>query len=144
MQGKRSKTIFLTWYFVLGYSQFTNSAVIVSGEQGRGSATHTHVSILPQTPPTQAATEHRAEFNVLYSRSLLLIHFKYSTVYTLIPNSTMLSPILSPGNHSMFIFNFSLYVSCHSSKDFKALFSKFMEKLCMSLTGIQRKEQNSK
>ena len=39
--------IFLTFY--VGVYQI-NNAVIVSGEQGRGSAMRTHVSILPQTP----------------------------------------------------------------------------------------------
>ena len=37
----------------------------------------------PDSPPIQAATEHWAEFLGLYSsRSLLVIHFKYSGVYT--------------------------------------------------------------
>ena len=49
---------------------------------------HIHVSILPQTPlpPTcYAATEHWAEFPLLYSRSLLVIHFKHSSVYMSMP-----------------------------------------------------------
>ena len=41
---------FLYLYFVLGYSQFTNNVVIISGEQQRDSAIHIHVSILFQTP----------------------------------------------------------------------------------------------
>ena len=40
----------LTFYFVLGYSQLTTDAGIVSGEQQRDSAIHIHESILPQTP----------------------------------------------------------------------------------------------
>ena len=40
----------LTFYFVLGWSQFTNNEVTVSGEQWMDSAMHTHGSILPQTP----------------------------------------------------------------------------------------------
>ena len=43
------KKIFLTFNFVLGVWP-TNNVVIVSGEQQRDSATHIHVSILPQTP----------------------------------------------------------------------------------------------
>ena len=36
------------FYFALGYNQSTNNVVIVSGEQGRDSAMHIHVSIFPQ------------------------------------------------------------------------------------------------
>ena len=43
------KNIFLTFNFVLGVWP-TNNVVTVSGEQQRDSATHIHVSILPQTP----------------------------------------------------------------------------------------------
>ena len=52
--------------------------VTVSGEQQRDSAIHIHVSVLPQPqlPFSQAATYHWAEFHVLNSRSLLVIHFK--------------------------------------------------------------------
>ena len=42
-------TFFLTFYFILGYSQLTNNVVRVSGGQQRDSAIHIHVSILPQT-----------------------------------------------------------------------------------------------
>ena len=42
---------------------------------------------LLNSPPTQAATQHWAKFPVLDSRSLLVIHFKYSSVYMSIPNS---------------------------------------------------------
>ena len=37
-----------TFYSILGYSQLTNNAVMVSGEQQRDSAIHIHVSILRQ------------------------------------------------------------------------------------------------
>ena len=39
-----------TFNFVLGYSWLMNNVVIVSGEQQKDSAIHTHASILPQTP----------------------------------------------------------------------------------------------
>ena len=47
---------------------------------------HTYRCIysLLNPPPIPAATQHRAEFPVLYSRSLLVIHFKNSSVYMLI------------------------------------------------------------
>ena len=38
-------------------------------------------------PLIQAAIEHRAEFHVLYSRSMLVTCFKYSSLYMSIPNS---------------------------------------------------------
>ena len=36
----------------------------------------------PKPPPIQVATKHWVEFHVLHSRSWLVIHFKYSSVYT--------------------------------------------------------------
>ena len=54
----------------------------------------------PSSPPIQAATYYWAEFPVLYSRTLLVIHFKYSSMCMFIPNSIILSsPILPPGNY---------------------------------------------
>ena len=63
--------------------------VIVSSEQRRDSAIHIHVSILPQTPAAiqLAHNIEQTEFHVLYNRSLLVIHFKYSSVYMPFPNS---------------------------------------------------------
>ena len=63
-----------------------NHVVIVSGEQRRGSVIHTKVLILPQTP-LPPRLPHTIEFHVLHYRSLLVIHFKYSSVYMTIPNS---------------------------------------------------------
>ena len=41
----------------------------------------------PNSPPIQATTSHAAESPVLHIGSLLVIHFKYSSVYMSIPNS---------------------------------------------------------
>ena len=50
------------------------------------------------------------EFPVLYSRSLLVIHFKYSSVYMSIPNSLTVSfPQSYPGNHKR---NTDFYYNC--------------------------------
>ena len=49
--------------------------MVVSHEQWRVSPIHIHVSILPQPGC------HWAQFLVLYHGSLLVIHFKYSSVY---------------------------------------------------------------
>ena len=68
-----------------------NSVVIVSGEQQRDLAIHMHVSILPQTPLPS-----RWPHTQCNSRSLLIIHFKYSSVYMSTPNSPA---ALHPSNH---------------------------------------------
>ena len=64
--------------------------LLVSGGQQRDSATHTDVSILPQTP-FAPRLPHNIEFPVLYSRSLLVFHFKYSHVYMPIYGSMFLT-----------------------------------------------------
>ena len=43
---------------------------------------HTCIHSSPNSSPIQAATKHWAEFHVLNSRSLLLVHFKHSNVFT--------------------------------------------------------------
>ena len=61
------------------------------------------------SPPLQAAKKHWAEFHVLYSRSFLVIHFKYSGVYIFIPNSlTIPSSILHLAAISLFSNSVSL------------------------------------
>ena len=40
----------------------------------------------PNSSPIQAATQHWAEFPVLDSKSLLIIHFKFNSMYVFIPN----------------------------------------------------------
>ena len=59
-----------------------SDVVVVSCEQWRDSAIHIRTSILPQTPlPSRLAhnTEH-CDNIVLHHRTLLVIHFKYSSV----------------------------------------------------------------
>ena len=54
----------------------------------KGTQPQIYVSILPQAPlPTQPSIQHWAEFHGLYSRSLLVIHFKYNSVYLTFPKS---------------------------------------------------------
>ena len=58
------------------------------GEPQRDSATHIHVYILPQAPlPSRLphSIEQSSRY-LLYIRSLLVILFKYSSVYMSIPN----------------------------------------------------------
>ena len=64
------------------YSQLTNNIVIFSREQQRDSAIRTRGSILPKTP-LPSRLPHNVEQSspcYTYSRSLLVIHFKYSSV----------------------------------------------------------------
>ena len=71
-------------------TQSINSVVIGSGEQQRHSAIHTHVSILLQTPLSSRLPQNIEQFPVLCSRSLLLIHFKYSSVHPKLPKCLLL------------------------------------------------------
>ena len=74
-------TYFFNFLFCIGI-QPINNVVIVPGGPQRDSATHIHVCILPQTPlPSRLPHNIEQEFHVLYNRSLLVIHFKYSSVY---------------------------------------------------------------
>ena len=71
-----------------------NNIVIVSGTQQSDSAVHIHVSIPPQ-PPSHPSCHLTPEFLVPHSRSLSVIHFKYSRVYLSIPNSLII-PSFNP------------------------------------------------
>ena len=90
-----------------------NNVMIVSGEQQRDSAIHIHVSILFQTPLLSRLPHNTEQSSLCYGRSLLIIHFKYSSVYMSIPNSPMIpSPILIPAiiNSQLFkIDSFNTY-----------------------------------
>ena len=73
---------------------------------------------LLNSPPTQAATQHWAKFPVLDSRSLLVIHFKYSSVYMSIPNSlTIPFPHPSPLTVMSWFWK-SASARWHSDKDY--------------------------
>ena len=56
----------------------------------------------PNSPSIQATTQHWTELHVLNSRSLLVIHFKHSSVYMFIPNSPTISfpPPPAPSSHN--------------------------------------------
>ena len=56
-----------------------------------------HVSFLPQTPIPSRLVHNWAEFHVLCSKSLLVLHFDYGSVYKTFPNSlTIPSPCPFP------------------------------------------------
>ena len=89
--------LFKTFYFVLMYSQLPSNVVVVSSEQQRDSAIHIHVSILPKTSLPSRLSHNTEPSSMLYNRSLLVIHFKYSSVSMSIPNSlTVPSPSSFP------------------------------------------------
>ena len=65
--------------------------------QGEGlTYTYTRIHSPPNSPPIQAATWHWVEFPVLSIGSLLVIHFKYSSVYVPISNSLSVPPFSVP------------------------------------------------
>ena len=67
---------------------------------------HAYTCIHPpqDPPPIQAATWHWAESPVLYSRSLLVLHCKYSSVYISIPKALTI-PSLHPCPHYLATIN---------------------------------------
>ena len=112
LETRESSKRFLSFFFFeLGYSKLANNVVIVSGEQQRVSAIHIHIYILLQTPlPSRLPNNIEQSSLCLYSRSLLVIHFRYSSMYTATPNSLTLPspcPHPSPSNHKLV----SLWVS---------------------------------
>ena len=68
--GIQGKYFFKTFYFVLGYSQFKNYAVTVSGEHRRDPAIHTHVSILAQTPLSPRLSYNTEQSSTCYTVAL--------------------------------------------------------------------------
>ena len=96
-----------------------NHVVVISGEQWRDSAIHIRVSILPQTPLLSRLAHNRwAEFHVLYSRSLLVIHFKCNRVYMTFPKSLTIP--FPPAMVSSFSKSVSLF--CSVSKFTRIIF----------------------
>ena len=76
------------FYFLLAYSQPVEKMVIVSGEQQRDSAIHSHVSILPQTllpPRLPDNTEHSVPCYTV--GAWLSLSNTYPSMYMSIPNS---------------------------------------------------------
>ena len=72
-------TEWLNWLNWLNW-QPINNVVIVSNRQQKNSAIHIHVFILLQTPLLFRMPHNCTEFLIQYSRSSLIIHFKYSSV----------------------------------------------------------------
>ena len=62
-----------------------NNFVIISGAQQRDSAIHIHISILPQIPLPSRLPHNIEQSSLCYT--LLVIHFKYNSMYILIQNS---------------------------------------------------------
>jgi len=70
-----------TWVFFFYFKHFilywSSNVVVVSGEQWRALAIHVQYVYSPQSA-LPARLAHNTEFLVLYSRSLLVIHFELS------------------------------------------------------------------
>ena len=88
----------------------------------------------PNSPPIQAAIQHWAEFHMLYSRFLLIIHFKYSSVYMLIPNF-----LTNPSPHPSLLATKSSISVCESVSVKRQLFllllhnrNDFLRDICYS------------
>ena len=74
-----------------------NHVVLVSGVQQSDSVIHIHVSILFQILFPFRLLQNMEQSSLCYTVSLLVIYFKYSSVYMSIPNSHFISsPHLSP------------------------------------------------
>ena len=115
------KTVFLDFLFYIGI-QSINNVVIVSGAQQNNSAIHIHVSILPQTPLQSRLLLNIEQSSLCYtvSRALLVIHFKYSSVYMSNPNSLTIPSLhpfplvtVSSFSKSVSLFLFCKYVHLH-------------------------------
>ena len=81
-------------YFMLEYSWLTNNIVIVLGTQQR---TQLYIYMYPfyhRLPSHPGCSIILSRVPWLYSRSLLVIHFKYSSVYMPVTNSLTIPPIL--------------------------------------------------
>ena len=64
-----------------------------------------YIYMYPYSLSIQAATLHAAEFPVLYCRSLLVTHFKYSSVYM---NMTFIFVSVVSSLHGLLTFHFAL------------------------------------
>ena len=82
-----------------------DTVVIVSSGQKRASAIHSHVSILPKSSLPSRLPHEIEQFPVIFRRSLLVTHFKYSTVYMSIPNFLTVPSLLHfhPANHKFIL-----------------------------------------
>ena len=94
-----------------------NNVVVVPGGHLGDSAIHTHASVLPPTPFPSCLPHTHTQFcsiepTVLYGKTLLAIHFKYSSVYLSVPNA----PAIPSPNPSLLAtvssFSVSLFLLC--------------------------------
>ena len=88
---KRHTRSFLAFWFILECSRLT--MLWYFQVDSKGTQPQTCVCPLsPKLPSTQAASRHRAEFPVLYGRSVLVIRFKYSRAQQTLVQSSPSSP----------------------------------------------------
>ena len=90
------------FYFVLAYGWFKMFCQF-----------HLNNKVIEYFLPSYVIRERWAEFPVIHSRSLLVVHFEHSTVYMSIPHSLTLSPALYPAlTESLFSKAVSLFLIC--------------------------------
>ena len=95
---------FFLMLFYIGV-ELIDRVVIVLGGRKWDSTIHTHVSILPQTLLPFRLSYNIGQSSMCYTRTLLVIYFKYSSVYMSIPNSlTIPSPFFPLGNHTFVLY----------------------------------------
>ena len=89
--------ILFYFYFILEYRWLTILCYLVSGVQKSDLVKYVHVSILFKiASPFRLLQNTEQNSLLLYSRSLLVICFKYSSVYMSIPNFQSISPPTLP------------------------------------------------
>ena len=92
----------LTFYFILEWGWLTMLWQFQVDSKGIQPYIYMYPFSL-KLPSHPGCHKHWAEFPMLYSRTLLVIHFKYSSVYMSIPDSlTNPSPTSPPDNHKFF------------------------------------------
>ena len=78
---------FLFFFVIFIEVKLIYNVVLASDIQQSESVVHMHIPTYIWTLPIQAVTEYQVEFPVLYSRSLLVIYFIYSSVDMSVPVS---------------------------------------------------------
>ena len=92
-------SFFFTFYFILECGWLTMLWQFQVDSKGIQPYLYMYL-FSPKLPSRPGCHKHWADFPMLYSRTLLVIHFKYSSVYMSIPNSlTNPSPTSPPDNH---------------------------------------------
>ena len=108
---------FKSFLFYIGV-KLNNNVVIVSGEQQRDSAIHTHVSILPQTPLPSRLPHNIEQSSLCYAVGpcwLSILNIAVCTCWSQIPWLS-LPPILIPWELVNSFFDFKIQVQASNCR----------------------------